>query len=304
MEELEKAFYEVKFENEFLKSKGNAFQDFFNNLMSRAHKSDYMPCRPWGNQGDLKNDGFLKSERCLFQVYAPNDMEAKKAIEKIRIDFEGAKIHWNELFIKWVFVHNAYNGIPAHVQKEILKFERNNTGIKLEIWGLEELRDVFRLIPKEDLESWFGYAPNIESKSKVRFEDIQVVLETIATQKLELILPIKQVPSDKIKRNQLSDYIATLIKEGMTKSSLVESFFNKWYDPTFGEKIAASFRNKYDSLRGFMSPNEIFYKFQAWVGGTERGTAEHEMAVLAVLAYYFERCDFFEEPLSQTYDSP
>jgi hypothetical protein len=45
-----------------------------------------------------------------------------------------------------------------------------------------------------------------------------------------------------------------------------------------------------------MTPIEIFYEFQTWVGGSERGTAEHEMAVLTVIAYYFASCDIFEEP--------
>ena len=54
MEQLEKAYYEAKFENKFLKAKGDAFQTFFNDLMGRAYKSDYMPCRPWGNGGTEK----------------------------------------------------------------------------------------------------------------------------------------------------------------------------------------------------------------------------------------------------------
>jgi hypothetical protein len=71
-----------------------------------------MACRPWGNQGDRKNDGFLKSERRLFQVYAPNEMEAAKAKTKITADFEGAKEHWGKHFDKWTFVHNATDGLP------------------------------------------------------------------------------------------------------------------------------------------------------------------------------------------------
>jgi hypothetical protein len=77
---------------------------------------------------------------------------------------------------------------------------------------------------------------------------------------------------------------------------LVEHFFSKWHDPTLGDRIAATFRNKYEIIREDLTPNQIFYEFQAWVGGTERGTAEHEMAVLTVIAYYFGSCDIFEEP--------
>ena len=87
---LEQAFYELRFENAFLRSKGDAFQTFFEKLMGMAYRADFMACRPWGRIGDKKNDGFLKSERRLFQVYAPNEMEASKAIAKITEDFKGA----------------------------------------------------------------------------------------------------------------------------------------------------------------------------------------------------------------------
>lgn len=298
MEQIEHAFYEVKFENAFLKAKGEAFQTFFNDLMGRAYKSDFMPCRPWGNRGDRKNDGFLKSTKRLFQVYAPNEMTEKDAIDKIDEDFEGAKNFWGEHFDKWAFVHNAYNGIPPHVQKRMLELEEENPGIKLDPWGLEELRDVFRQLQREDLESWFGFAPNVQTKVKLGFEDVRVVLEAIGSKKLDSGTPVREVPPGKIEANQLSDAISALLKEGMTKASLVDDFFSKWHDPTFGERIATAFRDKYAILRETLTPNEIFCEFQAWVGGPERGTAEHEMAVLTVLAYYFESCDIFEEPKS------
>jgi len=134
---LQQAFYELKFENAFLQAKGNAFQEFFEKLMGLAYKSDFMACRPWGNRGDRKNDGFLKSKRQLFQVYAPNEMKESVAIAKIREDFEGAKVYWGEHFNKWVFAHNAVNGLPPYVQYVLLEFEKANPGITLEIWGME-----------------------------------------------------------------------------------------------------------------------------------------------------------------------
>jgi hypothetical protein len=296
MEFLEKAYYEAKFENAFLKAKGTSFQTFFNELMGRAYKNDYMPCRPWGNRGDRKNDGFLKSERLLFQVYAPNEISEKEVLDKIDEDFEGAKDFWSKHFDKWAFVHNAYDGIPPHVQEKILDLEKANPGIKLHLWGLEKLREIFRLVPREDLESWFGYAPNDQARANMGFEDIRVVLESIALKKPDPGIPVKQVPPKKIEANQLSEGITALLKQGITKSSLVDDFLGKWHDPTFGERIAAAFREKYEMLHKNLTPNEIFYEFQAWVGGSKRGTSEHEMAVLTVISYYFESCDIFEEP--------
>jgi hypothetical protein len=86
----------------------------------------------------------------------------------------------------------------------------------------------------------------------------------------------------------------------MVKAPLVKQFFEKWHDSTLGERIAKSFRSKYESLRIDSTPNQIFTKLWAWAGGGDRGTPDHELAVLTVMAYYFERCDIFEEPREVT----
>ncbi len=293
---LQQAYYEQKFENSFLRVKGDEFQTFFEHLMGLAYKADFMACRPWGNIGDRKNDGFLKSERRLFQAYAPNEMKAKDVIDKITEDFEGAKVHWGEHFDKWVFVHNAYDGLPPHVQEVILEFERVNPGIVLEPWGMEEMRLIFRRLSEEDCISWFGFAPTEETKANLGFKELKVVFETLANKATPPSSTVNPVPQGKIEANALSESVSILIKNGMSKSPLVSSFLETWYDETLGERLAVAFRKEYKRLRGTMPPNQIFSELQAWAGGKERGTPEHEMAVLTVLAYYFERCDIFEEP--------
>jgi hypothetical protein len=293
---LQEAYYEQKFENVFLRAKGDEFQTFFERLMNLAFKADFMACRPWGKIGDQKNDGFLKSERCLFQVYGPNEMEASKAKTKISEDFEGAKVHWNKHFDKWIFVHNAVDGLPPHVQRLLLEFEKANSGISLYPWGLEELRQIFRKLSIEDKASWFGPAPTEETKAKLGFKDLRVVLERIAKLPVPLIAEVKDVPKGKIEANALSESVTRLLKEGMVKSPLITEFFSQWYDETLSGKLAKAFNTEYKRLREQLPPNRIFAELQSWAGGDRRGTPEHEMAVLTVLAYYFEHCDIFEEP--------
>lgn len=295
--DLQDAYYEQRFENAFLRAKGDEFQTLFERLMGLAYKADFMACRPWGNIGDRKNDGFLKSERRLFQVYAPNEMEATKAISKITEDFEGAKVHWGKHFDKWTFVHNATDGLPPHVQTLLLDFEKANPGITLEPWGLEELRLVFRRLSPDDLAPWLGPALTEETKAKLGFKDLQVVLESLAGKAAPFGSAVKTVPPGKIEANDLSESVAILIKSGMTKATLVSAFFDAWHDETLGERLAVAFRAEYERLRGSLHPNRIFSELQAWIGGSELGPPEHQMAVLTVLAYYFERCDIFEEPI-------
>ena len=293
---LQEAYYELKFKDLFRDAKGSVFQSFFEKLMGLAYPTDFMPCRPWGNRGDRKNDGFLKSERRLFQVYAPNEMTEREAIAKITEDFEGAKTHWGEHFDRWVFAHNAVDGLPPHVQKLILDLEKTNSGISLESWGLNEFLLVFRKISNADRISWLGAAPTDETKASLGFEDLQPVLVTLGHRTVGSDTPVRDVPMGKIEANALSESVATLVKSGMTKSPLVGDFFAQWHDETLGERIAEAFRNEYASLRGSRTPDEIFSALQHWAGGPERGTPEREMAVLAVIAYFFDSCDIFEEP--------
>lgn len=293
---LQAAYYDQRFENTFLRAKGDTFQTFFERLMGLAYKADFMACRPWGKIGDRKNDGFLKSDRRLFQVYAPYEMEATKAIAKIKEDFEGAKIHWSKHFDKWSFVHNAADGLPPHVHALILDFQNGNAGIALEPWGLDELRVVFRRLSSDDLATWFGPPITEETKTNLGFKDLQVVLESLTAKAAPANATVKDVPAGKIEANDLSESASCLIKNGMAKAPLVSAFFDDWHDETLGERLAASFRTEYARLRASLHPNRIFSELQAWAGGVQRGTPEHEMAVVAVLAYYFERCEIFEEP--------
>lgn len=110
MDRIQQLNYEKDFRIAFLESKGDGFQRLFEKLMLKAHPNDFMACRPWGNVGDRKNDGYLPSARILFQSYAPNELSAAEAIKKINEDFEGAKEHWEEYFDEWTFVHNAPDG--------------------------------------------------------------------------------------------------------------------------------------------------------------------------------------------------
>lgn len=293
---LTQAYYEQRFEIFFLRAKGDEFQTFFERLMGLAYKADFMACRPWGNEGDRKNDGFLKSERCLFQVYAPNELTAKETIAKITEDFEGAKGYWGTHFDKWVFAHNATDGLPPQVQKLLLDFEKVNPGITLEPWSMEELRLIFRKLTTDDLIPWFGAAPSDGTKASLGFNDLRPVLETLGNRPAPSDAAVHDVPMGKIEANALSECIATLIKGGMSKAPLVEKFFAQWHDETLGQRIAEAFRAEYLRLRSLHMPNGIFAELQAWAGGRDRGEPEHEMAVIAVIAYYFERCDIYEAP--------
>lgn len=134
---------------------------------------------------------------------------------------------------------------------------------------------------------------SIREMMDVGLEDLSPILEHI------ILLPatpdpdLRPVPSDKLQRNMLSDSVGNLLKLGMSRTDLVRMYFR--LKPTKKDKIAESFRAKYKSLRETdMSPDEVFSELQRFAGGNVIRLPKQQMAILAVLAFFFEECDIFE----------
>ncbi|USP11897.1 hypothetical protein L1S45_10115 [Aeromonas dhakensis] len=299
MDRIQQLSYEKDFTITFLKAKGDAFQGFFETLMFKAHPNDFLACRPWGNVGDRKNDGYLPSARILYQSYAPNELSAAEAIKKIKEDFEGAKAHWEDYFDEWTFVHNAPDGrLGPHIIEVLAKLGQDNPQIKIGHCGYEEMLAKFRQLSLQDLESWFGPSLTMEANVNLGYSDLLAVLTHISITPVPTTSEVKDVSRGKIEANLLSQAVADFLKIGMQKSVLVAQFFNNWKNPTYGEQIAQAFKSEYLALRDGvpqLHPDEIFGRLETWAGGTANTTPTHKAAVLAVMAYLFDKCEIFED---------
>lgn len=299
MDRIQQLNFEKDFTIAFLRAKGDAFQGFFEKLMSKVHPNDFMACRPWGNVGDRKNDGYLPSARILFQSYAPNELSAADAIKKIDEDFEGAKKHWEEYFDEWTFVHNAPDGrLGPHIIEKLAKLRHDNPKIRIGHCGYEEMLVKFRKLSLQDLESWFGPSLTMEANVNLGFSDLAAVLTHISVTPVPTASEVKDVSRGKIEANLLSQAVADFLKIGMQKSPLVAQFFNNWRNPNYGEQIAQAFKSQYIGLRDGVTqlhPDEIFGRLEAWAAGTANITPTHKAAVLAVMAYLFDKCEIFED---------
>ncbi|HEU5376102.1 MAG TPA: hypothetical protein VFV38_11720 [Ktedonobacteraceae bacterium] len=66
MDEITKAFYEMKFRDCYREKNGNAFQDFFSDIMERCYPNNFQRIHAGGRIGDKKCDGYLRTEHTLF----------------------------------------------------------------------------------------------------------------------------------------------------------------------------------------------------------------------------------------------
>ena len=70
MNNQEKALARNQFKLKIHEANGQAFEDIFTVIMNYA-EPDFQSIKPWGNIGDRKNDGYIKSKGIFFQVFSP-----------------------------------------------------------------------------------------------------------------------------------------------------------------------------------------------------------------------------------------
>ncbi|MGA2585655.1 MAG: ABC-three component system protein [Candidatus Aminicenantales bacterium] len=289
-----RAWYEMLFQLKVRHKYGLEFQDFFSDLMSRRYPGDFRKVRPAGQHGDRKCDGLLPSEHQLFQCYAPERMETRPAIKKIEEDFYGAITHWGALFKTWIFVHNQYSGLPPDVERKLQDIN-GHKGYNVSIWAETVLRNLVFGLDDGDIVGLFGPPLDPRSVKDVGFQLLKEVLDQIAKSELDYIAPIMPVETGKVEFNRLSSNIASWLNVGRQKAVIVKDLFAKWIDPELGDKVAKTFKERYEALRnaGYL-PDNIFNELWIFAGGGRQPDQQLETAVLAILAYLFDSCDVFE----------
>ena len=295
MDSLQRAFFQMKFRIAFLERKGKAFEDLFSKIMGHASPGDFQAVRPYGNRGDLKCDGYRVSDRTVFQCYAPSAMKLPNLLAKMDEDFNGAVAHSGDRMGRWSFVHNEDDGLPADATQKLVDLSTANPTIILDQTGYPELFAAVMALPVPQLEDLFGSVPSQRTMAQLDYEALRPVVSLIQKLTPDDNPPLSAPSPAKLSANDLSDDAAELLRQGRRREPLVERFFNDWPDPSFGEEIAQGFREHYQALKvDGLSPDRIFTELQTFAGGMN-GTPSHQAAVLAIMSYFFERCDIFED---------
>ena len=295
MDDTQRAFYGMKFENALLREKGKAFESLFARIIAHGFGGDFQPVRAYGSRGDLKCDGFRASDGTVFQCYAPDSTKLANLLAKIDEDFNGAVHEWGARMRRWEFVHNDVRGLPADAIRRLDDLRTANPNVEFAVLGEAELRRVAMDMQLHQLEDLFGVVPSQRTMERLDFAALRPVLAAIQRRDPGAEPPMSAPSAQKLQRNALSEDAATLLRQGRRREKLVEEFFDAWPDPSFGEDIAEAFRAHYQALKfAGIGVEAIFTQLQGFAGGME-GEPAHQGAVLAVLSYFFERCDIFED---------
>jgi hypothetical protein len=284
----------MKFDLKFVTTRSDAFQGFFHDLMGRAYPGDFIPTRPWGSLGDRKNDGYLKSQRQLFQVYAPSVYKAATLLRKMEEDWEGAVDYWEEYFGRWTFVHNDIEGLGPEVAKHILEFDQRVPEISCSAWGKDKLREIALSLTNQNLTDLFG--PALFANARVTIPQVQALLAHLRMATPPSSAEVRPVPPDKVALNKLSPSTEALLGVGMRWSPEVEKFFQgQVLAPGTRDATAAHFRERYEALRREGWDGDLLFAqlFGDLLDGSR--DTQLETSALAVLAYFFEGCDIYED---------
>ena len=200
---------------------------------------------------------------------------------------------------RWEFVHNDVRGLPAEAIRKLDDLRTTHPTIEIAVFGEAEMRKVVMTLELHQLEDLFGVVPSQRTLEKLDFATLRPVILAIQRKQPDVEPPIAAPSRHKLEVNALSEDAAALLRQGRRREKLVQDFFDAWPDPGFGEEIAQGFRERYQTLKLMeLRPDEIFAELQAFAGGMS-GEPSRQGAVLAVLSYFFERCDIFEDALQE-----
>ena len=289
-------YFQLKFENDFMKKRGDEFQQFCSNLLSLCEEENFQATRTWGREGDWKCDGRLEEERAIIQVYAPDEMKADSAIRKIDKDFDGALSRWHDWMKVWIFLHNAKNGLSPQILDKLDKLKSGNPHVTIVLWDYHILLDLFDNLSDDKKIQLVGFIPVDGDLIVKGYSSVAEVVDKIAKIPYQPIESIQTVSVEKLDFNDFSERAKNLILNGMKSSYIVGNYFSACNDPSLGDSIAQAFSQKYKEFRKDYKPDKIFNLLRVWAVGNEWKDANCEVAVYAVIAYFFEKCDIFEAP--------
>ena len=302
-------------------AKGLAFQHLFERIMQYSF-SDFTPIRPYGNEGDRKNDGYIPSEGRFFQVYAPENPSAGgtavAAAQKASRDFALLKAYWDDVtpvrMYQFVF-NDEYRGSPPPLEMALANI-RNTYIVAASAFLAKDLEALALSLAEDELVDVIGTP--IPEPGVLRTVDFTVLREVIVHVLKEPTLyspsVLLRAPDfdDKIRFNGLSVRLASLLTVGSYQSEAVTDYFSK--NSTFArQELRDRLNSMYTTTReevaalGY-SDTEIgdfvFFKLLDLMTATYPAATDQKKlaqdAAIVIIAYYFEACDIFEEPSAVT----
>lgn len=297
MNESEKTLARILFKNKIHAANGQAFEDIFTQIMNYA-EPDFTQIKPWGNIGDRKNDGYIKSKGIFFQVFAPEDINKSypDSIKKLEHDFIGLKKVWSPVKEYYFVVNDKYNGPNPDCERAIQQLKKAH---KLENAGIKTAKDLENLLFKlsdDQILSITGFLPSPENITQLDYSVLNEVMSHI------MKLPLHNTADDnivcpnwdnKINFNELDDLCAKYLSHGFLQVKNLDIYLEN-ESTFFAEELKKKIRSIYTDKKRFASGSRLFFEIMNAI--SPKSESMYQVAAIVIIAKYFETCDIFEEP--------
>ncbi len=264
MNAQERSIARLQFQNKIFKANGQAFEDIFTQTMYYAHPG-FQAIKPWGNIGDRKNDGYIKSEGTYFQVYAPEEITKSyvELVKKINRDFSGLIEQWSPVDNFYFVVNDKYNGVNADCEQIIQGLKETHNLKNVDFSILNEVISYIMELPIDNNKEYRITLPDLD---------------------------------EKIQFNGLSDVTAEYLYNGLLKVVYLEEFLSN--NSNF---VADSLRDKlseiYHQEKERYVADELFWNIVNRL--SPKVQQVYQTTVIIIMSKYFETCDIFEEPIKE-----
>ncbi len=212
----------------FYEKEGSHFEDFIVSLYKIKYPN-LKAVKPQGAKGDGANDGYLSGE-LLLQVYAPEKIDAQKAIKKLEHDLQRAKDEdWK--FKKYHFIINdKFKGALTDIHKKIDELQGENSNIEIELIDTETLKTmIYDLRVSDSLKIHVLLEMDKDISEFGDFELIATIIDFLANEKA-------------IKQTQVTDYMnfseTDFLPDGITKLKI--NIEDEMFSKIFGTYIIKS----------------------------------------------------------------
>ncbi len=214
LEKGDRYIADILFRIKILQYKGQAFEDFFVFVMTKA-EPNFQPVKAYGNIGDRKNDGFVSQTGIYYQVYAPRDVNKEKtvgdAVKKLETDFKGLYDKWNNICAikKFYFVVNdRYEGLPAPIIQKALELKSNPlySEIEIETFTAKDLQGKFDMLDENDMQEIVGFIPDV-SDCIIEYDALNEVVRYLLNAELPISTGEKLVVPDFVQKITFNNLI-------------------------------------------------------------------------------------------------